>query len=137
MILNVFVYGTLKPKEANYEAYCQGKVISAIKAYTWGEIYHLKRLGYPAMTQGNNKVHGYLLTLKDINTLNHLDHLEDYQEQRNPSENEYNRQLIQVYNLLTHESLGQAWVYLMELSKIKLYQGEYLSSGEWFLPLGE
>jgi gamma-glutamylcyclotransferase (GGCT)/AIG2-like uncharacterized protein YtfP len=32
--MEVFVYGTLKPKESNYSAYCAGKVINSKTAYT-------------------------------------------------------------------------------------------------------
>jgi gamma-glutamylcyclotransferase (GGCT)/AIG2-like uncharacterized protein YtfP len=129
--LSVFVYGTLKPQEVNYAAYCQEKVISAVKAYTWGEIYHLRRLGYPGMTQGKNKVQGYLLRFKDPTVLQRLDGLESYQEKRNLSENEYNRYLIEVYDPLTDKNLGQAWAYFMEMAQIQSYQGEWLPSGEW------
>ncbi|MGK7932640.1 MAG: gamma-glutamylcyclotransferase [Microcystaceae cyanobacterium] len=132
--LSIFVYGTLKPKETNYARYCQEKVIFAVKAYTWGEIYHLKRLGYPAMTQGKTKVQGYLLTFEDVTVLQDLDRLEGYQEQRSLSdnlENQYNRYVIDVYEPLSNKNLGKAWAYFMEISKIQFYQGEWLSSGEW------
>lgn len=128
---SVFVYGTLKPKKSNYAAYCQEKVISAVKAYTWGEIYHLKRLGYPAMTQGKNQVQGYLLSFDDLAVLYWLDRLESYQEQRSPSENEYNRYLIEVYEPLNDQYLGQAWAYFMDITLIQSYGGERLPSGEW------
>jgi gamma-glutamylcyclotransferase (GGCT)/AIG2-like uncharacterized protein YtfP len=47
-MISVFVYGTLKPNEANYQKYCAGKVIREIKAFTWGQLFHLS-LGYPAI----------------------------------------------------------------------------------------
>ncbi len=129
--LNVFVYGTLKPQEANYAAYCEGKVITTIKAYTWGEIYHLRQLGYPALIKGENKVQGYLLTLADLSYLFDLDQLEGYQEKRKPDENEYNRELVEVYEVSSHKYLGKAWAYFMDLSKIQSYGGEWIASGDW------
>jgi gamma-glutamylcyclotransferase (GGCT)/AIG2-like uncharacterized protein YtfP len=33
-LISVFVYGTLKPNEANYQKYCAGKVIRETKAFT-------------------------------------------------------------------------------------------------------
>jgi len=36
--MEVFVYGTLKPKESNYSAYCAGKVINSKTAYTKGHL---------------------------------------------------------------------------------------------------
>ncbi|MDJ0558299.1 MAG: gamma-glutamylcyclotransferase, partial [Microcystis sp. M53599_WE4] len=48
-MMEVFVYGTLKPKESNYSAYCAGKVINSKTAYTKGHLYHLTALGYPGL----------------------------------------------------------------------------------------
>ena len=78
---DVFVYGTLKPGEANYLSYCNGKAISQVSGYTWGDLYALP-MGYPAMAPGNDRVYGVCLTFTDASVLNVLDRLEDYQEQR-------------------------------------------------------
>ena len=128
-ILDVFVYGTLKPGEVNYPAYCEGKVTSQIPAYTWGDLYALS-VGYPAMVEGNNKVQGVLLQLNNINTLKSLDQLEGYQEDRRSHLNEYNRQLVTVYRL-DDRAIAQAWVYFMTLAKVRQYQGEKVTSGNW------
>lgn len=127
--MNVFVYGTLKPGEINYQLYCADKVIQTTSAYTWGNLYHLN-LGYPGMTLGNNKVEGVLLTFADESILDHLDRLEDYQPQRSPHANEYNRQRIPVYDL-SGNSLGQAWGYVMSVEKVRQYAGIAISSGWW------
>ncbi|MEM7595915.1 MAG: gamma-glutamylcyclotransferase [Cyanobacteria bacterium P01_A01_bin.83] len=34
-ILDVFVYGTLKPGYANHGAYCEGKITSSTPAYSY------------------------------------------------------------------------------------------------------
>ncbi len=129
MTVAVFVYGTLKPSEINYPKYCAGKVIKEIKAFTWGQLFDLP-LGYPAMIEGNRKVEGFLLTFADSNILQSLDKLEEYQQQRSPQENEYNRFLIPVYNI-EGESLGKAWGYLMNLSRVKKLGGTPVISGWW------
>ena len=85
--MNLFVYRTLKPGECNYLAYCGSKVIAAVNAFTWGQLYHLPRLGYPAMTAGERKVKGFLLKFADESMLVQLDRLEDFQPQRSPQEN--------------------------------------------------
>jgi gamma-glutamylcyclotransferase (GGCT)/AIG2-like uncharacterized protein YtfP len=90
-MLKVFVYGTLKPGEANYQRYCGFQVVDAKKAYTFGKLFALP-MGYPAMTLGHSLVYGYLLTFLEQKVLNNLDILEDYQPSRQMSENLYNRQ---------------------------------------------
>ena len=127
--IDVFVYGTLKPGERNYPYYCGGKVIQETKAYTWGQLYNLP-LGYPAMTEGDRKIEGYLLTFCDPNILTSLDELEDYHQERSPEANEYYRQQVRVYSL-TDDFLGSAWSYLMSLEKIKQLKGTPINSGYW------
>lgn len=128
--MKIFVYGTLKPGEANYPYYCEGKVIEAIKAYTWGKLFHLPLYGYPGMTVGDSKVKGFLLTFNDPAILANLDKLEDYDSQRSIEENEYQRQKISVYTL-TGEPLGEAWGYVMSLAKVKQLNGVLVLSGWW------
>ncbi len=86
-------------------------------------------MGYPAMTPGDGKVNGYLLSFADSTLLKALDDLEDYQPNKPTSKNLYNRHYIEVYEL-TGSSLGWAWVYLMTSEKI--YQlGGILLDGWW------
>jgi gamma-glutamylcyclotransferase (GGCT)/AIG2-like uncharacterized protein YtfP len=92
----VFVYGTLKPGEANYKKYCAGKVVNVKRAFVQGKLFALP-MGYPAMTLGDSQVYGYLLSFSNPRVLNELDVLENYQPTRQPSENLYNRQTIEVY----------------------------------------
>jgi len=127
-LLKVFVYGTLKPGQVNYTAYCQGRIIEEKKAYTFGRLYYLKALGYPAMTPGTHKVYGYLLVFNDFTHLQQLDRLEGYQSERSPEENEYQRKLIHIY-ADSDTSSDSAWAYLMTPDKIALYQGIVLESG--------
>jgi len=120
-LVRVFVYGTLKPGEANYQKYCAKKVISAEPATTRGQLFALP-MGYPAMTLGDNLVHGYLLSFADSRILSGLDELEDYQPTRQISENLYNRQQVEVFNL-KEISLAWAWVYLMTPDRVSQIGG--------------
>jgi gamma-glutamylcyclotransferase (GGCT)/AIG2-like uncharacterized protein YtfP len=129
-IVQVFVYGTLKPGESNYQTYCQGKTIAEIKAYTKGQLYHLSA-GYPAMTVGNNQVKGYLLSFDSSNILISLDCLENYQETRYSKYNDYYRQKVPVYSL-SDSSLGNAWCYLMTQNKVAEFQGQLLTTDSWY-----
>ena len=127
--IRVFVYGTLKPGKFNYLAYCQGKTIAEIPAYTKGQLYHLLP-GYPAMTRGNNRVEGYLLSFSDGSILQSLDNLEDYCETRASELNDYYRQQLPIYSL-SDQSLGMAWCYLMTPEKIGEFQGQLLKNYSW------
>lgn len=129
--VQVFVYGTLKPGERNYQRYCAGKVLEVQRATTLGRLFALP-MGYPAMTTGKDTVHGYLLTFADLGVMDALDELEDYQPDREMSENLYNRHNLEVYNLLG-ASLGLAWIYLMQSARVKQLGGIYLPDGWWSL----
>jgi len=129
-MFKVFVYGTLKPNQANYPYYCQGKVIEKIPVFTHGKLYHLPTLGYPAMVKSEGIVEGYLLTFLDDNWLQKLDDLEDYQEGRDEQLNGYQRCLITVYNA-SKMPISDAWAYFMSFPRVKSLNGVYLPSGNW------
>jgi gamma-glutamylcyclotransferase (GGCT)/AIG2-like uncharacterized protein YtfP len=128
-MLNVFVYGTLKPGHINYQVYCQGHVEDALAAQVRGKLFHLP-LGYPAMTCGAEWVKGFLLRLRHPSLLRQLDDLEGYSPQRSPEQNEYCRQWVEVFDQ-NAQPLGQAWAYLMTLQKVKQFGGQWLASGQW------
>ena len=127
--LKIFVYGTLKPEETNYQRYCAGKVVEAKRAIAFGQLFDLP-LGYPAMTRGESPGQGFLLTFADPNVLSILDELEDYDPQRLPEENEYYRQQIDIYSP-TGQALGLAWVYLMTSKQVQYLEGILIPSGWW------
>ncbi|MEJ6481457.1 gamma-glutamylcyclotransferase [Nostoc punctiforme UO1] len=128
-LVRVFVYGTLKPGEANYKKYCAGKVVDVKRAFVKGKLFALP-MGYPAMTLGNSKVYGYLLSFPNPKILNELDVLENYQPFRQPAENLYNRQIIEVYEPQSL-SLGWALVYLMALEQVEQLGGLLQPDGWW------
>ncbi|MEA5599163.1 gamma-glutamylcyclotransferase family protein [Rivularia sp. UHCC 0363] len=128
-LLRVFVYGTLKPGETYYKSYCASKIVDTTKAYVRGELYALPQ-GYPAMTQGNNLVYGYLLSFANNEVLSSLDELEDYHPQKPLSENLYNRKQVELFDL-NNNSLGLAWVYLMSFDKVCQLKGTPQIYGWW------
>lgn len=128
-LLKIFVYGTLKPGESNYLRYCSGKVVQSQVAIALGRLFELP-MGYPAMTKGAGWVQGSLLGFQTWQMLEQLDYLEDYNPNRSPDKNLYNRQQIEVFNL-NQQPLGDAWVYLMSSAKIQRLGGVFLPQGHW------
>ncbi|BAZ68144.1 MAG: gamma-glutamylcyclotransferase [Pelatocladus maniniholoensis HA4357-MV3] len=128
-LLRVFVYGTLKPGEANYQNYCDRKVVNATKAYVLGKLFDLPQ-GYPAMTSGDSPVYGYLLEFDLPEVLVELDDLEDYHPARPVPENLYNRQQIEVYDF-QGRSLCWAWAYLMTPEMVDNLGGVHQANGWW------
>ena len=128
-MLQLFVYGTLKPGEVNYNVYCKDLVVEEKLAFAKGVLFDLS-LGYPGMTEGEGWVKGYILTFKEKSILNTLDLLEDYQEDRSDLDNEYYRKLITVYNPKQIQ-IGQAWGYFMSFEKVKQFKGIKIVSGCW------
>ena len=127
-VCDVFVYGTLKPGEANYSSYCT-KVVSQILSYTLGNLYTLP-VGYPAMTVGDNRVYGVCLRFDDSRILASLDRLEDYQNGRAPDLNEYYRSLTPIYSS-DNRLIGRAWAYFMTRDRVMQYGGVRVTSGCW------
>ena len=126
--LRVFVYGTLKPGEANYSAYCQGKVLEQQDAIALGQLFALS-LGYPAMTAGEGRVRGTLLTFRDASALVALDELEDYRPNA-PLPHSYERRWVEIFDPAMH-SLGYAWAYFMQPEQVVKFQGQVLPEGWW------
>lgn len=127
--LNVFVYGTLQPGEFYYSQYCAEKVVTRCRAIAHGQLFDLPA-GYPAMTKGEGIVHGFLLSFDDIGVLASLDELEDYHPERPDTENEYQRQRVEVFTL-NHRPLGFAWTYLMSIEQATQLGGILIPHGKW------
>ncbi|MBD2043746.1 gamma-glutamylcyclotransferase family protein [Microcoleus sp. FACHB-672] len=128
-LLKVFVYGTLKPGQCNYQRYCAGKVVAAQPATVFGRLFALP-VGYPAMTAGDALISGVLLSFSDPTVLHDLDRLEDYDPHRLPVQNEYNRVQIEVFDL-SGQKLDLAWVYLMTPEQVERRAGVPVASGCW------
>lgn len=124
----LFVYGTLKPGERAFASLCEPFAIAAQAAQTRGRLYHLP-LGYPAMTLEFGWVQGVLLTFPTAQSLTAIDAFEDCHPNR-PEIGEYQRRLRAVYDL-NQLSLGQAWVYTMDLDRVRCLGGLWLPQGHW------
>jgi len=130
-MFKVFVYGTLKPGEVNYQRYCEGRVVKEEEAIAWGRLFLLPMpMGYPALTVGANRIEGYLLHFQDSKLLNQLDQLEGYHPDSPLEDNQYLRQSIPVFRP-TGEPLGDALAYLMSMGKIEQYGATELLNGSW------
>jgi gamma-glutamylcyclotransferase (GGCT)/AIG2-like uncharacterized protein YtfP len=128
--LYVFVYGTLKPGAANFDGYCGSRVVDSHRAYIYGDLYDLPRLGYPGAIHGTRRVHGFVLLFNDTEILQELDELEDYDPHRQPAENDYNRELVTTYRFDRFVGVS-AWAYLMTLDRIHQLQGILVADGWW------
>ncbi len=133
--LRVFVYGTLKPGAANFDRYCGKQVLTSHRAYIYGDLYDLPSCGYPAAIHGSHKVHGFVLAFRDDRILQALDELEDYDPQRQPVENDYNRELVTTYTLNGNSGCC-AWVYFMSAERIHRCGGILLPDGWWMVDGG-
>lgn len=127
--VKVFVYGTLKPGEGNYQRYCGERVVESYAAITFGRLFQLS-IGYPAMTEGERSIQGFVLSFSDSQVLRELDELEGYHPERLPEKNEYQRQKIKTFRS-DGQYLGMAWGYVMLPEKVKLLGGVFLPSGYW------
>ncbi|MGL5080256.1 MAG: gamma-glutamylcyclotransferase family protein [Microcoleaceae cyanobacterium] len=127
--IHVFVYGTLKPGEINYQRYCAHRQVQSQSAIAQGRLFNLS-LGYPAMTQGEAIIQGVVLTFTDRQLLTELDELEGYHPNHTVEENEYHRQQILVYTP-EGQGLGQVWAYWMEFEKIQALGGIEILTGCW------
>lgn len=136
-LVQIFVYGTLKPGYPPFDRFCAKTVRQVQRAIVAGQLYHLP-LGYPALTAGDQWVQGYLLAFADRGILTQLD---DY-EQHDPevvqefcgnvpiASVSYQRLAIPVFSPQNHP-LGMAWAYIMTPQQVQILQGELVRSGNW------
>ena len=137
--LHVFVYGTLKPGGVNFDCYCGDRVIATRRAYIYGELYDLPKLGYPGIIHGTSHVNGFVLSFDSQTILPALDALEDYDPHRNPAENDYNRESIVAYlsavgvtsPVENRTTTISAWAYFMNPDLVRRSGGILLPDGWW------
>lgn len=126
---SVFVYGTLQPGEKYHDPYCGGFVVDAYPAIAYGELYHLP-VGYPAMTVGDRPIQGYCLIFDNPQVLVRLDGLEGYVPGRSPHENEYQRELTEIFTLDLSRT-GTAWIYRMVTERAIAQGGKIYPTSPW------
>ncbi|MEM8504871.1 MAG: gamma-glutamylcyclotransferase [Cyanobacteria bacterium P01_D01_bin.1] len=133
--LAVFIYGTLKPGGRYHIRFCGRYLTEAIPAMAKGRLYDFPYLGYPAMTEGEDWVKGYLLRFVQsaetcASILQGLDRLEGYSPERNDFGNEYLRCEVQVFDV-EQQPLQVAWGYVMTEMGVRSRGGIYLPDGNW------
>jgi len=72
--VKIFVYGTLMPHEGNYDFFLRGFTNYEKKATVTGELWSYN--GIPMLIEGNEKIEGYLVELKNNWQLYVIDRLE-------------------------------------------------------------
>lgn len=138
-MLDVFVYGTLKPGERNHQI-CASSVVEARPAIASGQLYALP-LGYPSMTLGTGTVHGVILSFADAGILDVLDAYEQHDPEAfrchapdlSIAQYQYDRVQIKTYDQ-AQRFLGCAWSYVMSLEQIQRLGGIWLPDGQWQPP---
>jgi gamma-glutamylcyclotransferase (GGCT)/AIG2-like uncharacterized protein YtfP len=127
--LYLFVYGTLKPGEVNFDRYC-ATARSAQAAWVQGRLYALP-LGYPGLVWGGaDRASGVLLTFDDSAGLAAIDELEDYSPDRPPERNEYQRLWLPVFgDPVAGLPIGSAWVYGMTADRVATLGGMAIDGG--------
>ncbi len=140
-MIDVFVYGTLKPGASNYSV-CADSVMAIRPAIAQGHLYALP-FGYPAMTPGSDVVQGVVLSFADAAILATLDEFERHDpivfHQHMPKlaidQYQYDRQMIEIYDAADHNP-GMAWSYIMTSEQVYHLQGSLLPDGQWHPPSG-
>jgi gamma-glutamylcyclotransferase (GGCT)/AIG2-like uncharacterized protein YtfP len=127
--IKVFVYGTLKPGEDNYENFCKDKYITKQSAWVKGSLYDLP-MGFPAMVESDEFVRGVLYHFKDENALLCIDQLEGYDPRYNQDRNLYERKIVDVYDN-DKKPITRAWAYYMTLARALTLNGKKVENGNW------
>lgn len=133
----LFVYGTLKPGEANYASYLVGRTLHEQPAWVVGAALYTAG-PFPYLVIGNGLAqpteyaHGVLLTIRPevyTATLQALDDLEDYRP--GAAGNLYERV---THTVQTAGAQVAAWVYVagsQPLARIRTGQFRKIPAGNW------
>lgn len=125
----VFVYGTLRQGQQNYDL-LRNRTVTELHAHiTDMQLYSVG--AFPMMVHGNGLVHGDLLELQPFlydHLLRKLDHNEGYVPNHH-DRSLYRRQLVVVHVNATN-STRMAWAYLGQANQID--RGcTHIESGDW------
>lgn len=127
--IRVFVYGTLKPGQRNWDRLLSGRVDRFQAARIRGRLFDL-RPGFPAAVPANNWIHGYLLALPDSDLLGRIDALEGFRPDRPAHQNRYRRVLTPCFSP-TGAPFGRVYAYFMDTETAQALGGELLPDGVW------
>ena len=76
--MKIFVYGTLREGQYNYDKYLKGCVIEKEEAYVKGSLHTIQGVVYPALVDGEDMILGEILTLNDQVCMQDVDDMEGY-----------------------------------------------------------
>ncbi len=125
--LPLFVYGTLRPGEANFHHYLQHRTSKIQAARVRGRLYWIPRGNYPYLTEGEDQVFGEVVWVKPevwTSVLKAIDRLEEYDPDDEAS-SWYLRRIV--VTRLTDNSTLRCWTYLWNRPR----QGTLIMSGDW------
>ncbi|MEW5820517.1 MAG: gamma-glutamylcyclotransferase [Cyanobacteriota bacterium] len=125
----IFVYGTLKPGEDNYNYHCHNRYELQFECSVKGDIYDLS-LGFPALVESDNVAKGVLFYFNDQQTIDQIDILEGYDPGISAEKNLYYKKLVEVYDS-NDQVIDQAYAYFMPLNRVKELKGVKVDSGCW------
>ena len=122
----IFVYGSLLKDFWNHDRVLKNRVRSIEKGTIQGELYHLPA-GYPAITSGENLVHGEICTLSHNKHLKSIDLLEGYTGDEKIDL--YTREKRTV--TLQDGSTTDCWVYIYMHPDYVRRKGKHIPHGDW------
>ena len=130
MLINFFVYGSLMTGLHNHRV-INPKFIESIEHATIEnvELYSYIGGGFPCLLEGNSKVVGEIITIKEDHlneALKAMDRLEGYNENGPKRNNLYNREVKTVMS--EDGSLVDAYVYMFNQRRSL---GERIVEGNW------
>lgn len=94
-MVRLFMYGSLRAGQYNYERYLKGRSRFISYGYVKGALYTLRDVRYPALLPGEDMVLGEIYEVEEA-CAKQIDALEGYEEGN--ADNEYERTLCCVYD---------------------------------------
>lgn len=126
--IRIFVYGTLKPGQANWERALSGHVRRRMAGFIRGRLFDLPT-GFPAATAGDGRVHGHVLHLPTA-MLARVDEIEGFEPGRDPDRNLYQRLTVPAFTPQGAPA-GKVYAYIMDGDRVDRLGGTELPGGVW------
>lgn len=121
----IFVYGSLRTAFWNHDKVLKNRVRNIEKATIKGELFHLPE-GYPAVIDGEEVIHGELLTITQDKIIKSIDFLEGYFGEG--KDNLYIRKKVKVD---TPNGIEEGWSYFYVNQAYAKEKGQKVVQGDW------
>lgn len=118
----LFAYGLLKSGQDFFNEHLKDKAVLIKKGYVLGELYMLPE-GYPAISEGSERIEGEFMIFKDSGILRLTDEFEEYDDFF-PDKSLYIRKDTMVY--FEDKTRDHAWIYVMRKDRIAAMKGRKL-----------